>query len=383
MAGTLSGNCLVHFEEIRHAAIENGEMKRLETLIDSGFFEINHKNVSQVSVLQLAAYYRQDQVINWLISNPGFDFNAKNPLGFTEIEQLYLSGRGELADAIQRARPEVRARRFQVKERNHDEKTAEYPQGTPIVDFVRIEPGSFMMGDGDAKVLTAISKPFEVMSVDVPQATYRAVADLIKRDLRGGEYDALNPVPSKFKGENRPVEQVSHNDVSVWTKGLNELSKLDDPHVQQTLTTLFPGHKRGKTYGRPTEAQWEFVSRLGGVAESDYSHGKGEAALSDRAVYSGNSGSQTWPVGSKKPVFYNGKPIYDFHGNVWKWLEDWYGQNLSGGVDPAGPASGSFRVIRAGSWDYDARGLRSAARSAGGPGSRLDDVGFRLVRTAE
>lgn len=364
-------------------AIEKGEMKRLEALVDSEFFEVNHKNVSQVSMLQLAAYYEQNEIIDWLVKNPGFDFNAGNAHGFTEVEQLYLSGRAELADAIQRARPEVRARRFQVKERNHDEKTADYPQGTPIVDFVRIEPGSFMMGDGDAKVLTTVSKPFEIMSVDVTQSTYRAVVDLIKRNFRGEEYNALNPAPSRFKGENRPVEQVSHNDVSLWAKGLNELSKLDDPQVQQALTALFPGHKRGKTYGRPREDQWELVSRLGGVAESDYSHGKGEAALGEHAVYSGNSDSKTWPVGSKKPVFYNGKPIYDLHGNVWKWLEDWYGPNLSGGVDPTGPASGSFRVVRGGSWFSGARNLRSAYRSGSGPGARGGDVGFRLVRTAE
>ncbi len=364
-------------------AIEKGEVKRLEALVDSSFFEINHKNVSQVSMLQLAAYYKQNKIIDWLVSNPEFDFNAKNARGFTEIEQLRLSGRTELADAIEQVRPDTRGRRFQIKERNVNEKTREYPDGTPIVDFVRIEPSSFMMGDGDAKVLTTVSKPFEFMSVDVTQEVYRTVVDLIKRNLRGGEYNVLEASPSNFKGESRPVEQVSHDDTSLWKKGLNELSKMDDSQVQQTLLALFPGHKRGKIYSRPSEAQWELVSRLGGVAESDYAHGKGEAGLGDHAVYSSNSGSQTKPVGLKKPVFYNGKPIYDLHGNVWKWLEDWYGQSLSGGTDPVGPASGSVRVFRGGSWGNGASVLRSALRNGAGPAGRGDLVGFRLVRTAE
>ena len=364
-------------------AIEKGAIKRLEALVDSRFLGINHKNLSQVSILQLAAYYKHKKIIDWLVSHPEFDFNAKNARGFTEVEQLYLSGRAEFADAIVKARPDIQARRFQVKERNVNEKTRDYPEGTPIIDFVRIEPSSFMMGEGDERVLTTVSKPFEFMSVDVTQETYRVVVDLLKQNLRGGEYNVLSPTPSSFKGENRPVEQVSYDDIGLWIKGLNDLARSDDPQIQGALTALFPGHKRGKVYSRLTEAQWELVSRLGGVAESDYAYGKGETALGDHAVYSLNSGSQTKPVGLKKPVFYNGKPIYDLHGNVWKWLEDRYGENLSGGTDPVGPASSSLRVIRGGGWGDDASELRSGIRYSWMPGSRYEDVGFRLVRTAE
>jgi len=363
-------------------AIENGNVNKLEALIDSGIFDINHKNLSQVSMLQLAGYYKQRAIIDWLVANPEFDFNAKNKLGITEVEQLRLSGRCELADAIEQGRPEVRARRFKVRERNTDQKTAEYPNGTPIIDFVRIEPNSFMRGEAGKKVLTEVSKPFEIMSVDVPQEMYRVVADLIKQHLRG-EYNVLSSTPSNFKGKTRPVEQVSYDDSTLWKKGLNELSKVDAPQVQQTLRELFPGHKQGKQYSRATEAQWDLVLELGGIAESDYSHGKGEADLGDYAGYSQNSNS-TQPVGSKKPVFYNGKPLYDLHGNVWKWLEDsWDGSlPLPSGTDPIG-SSGSDRVMRGGSWFNDAQVLRSAGRDGFSPGGRYNFVGFRLVRTAE
>jgi formylglycine-generating enzyme required for sulfatase activity len=259
--------------------------------------------------------------------------------------------------------------------------TSEYPNGTPIIDFVRIEAGSFMMGSDDHKVLTTISKPFEIMSVDITQKTYKLVVELLKQNFIDGTFNELSAEPSNFKGENHPVEQVSYEDISLWKKGLNELSKLDNVNVQQTLEMLFPGHQQGQNYGIPTEAQWEYVSRLGGLAESYYSHGKSESDLSDYAVYRENSGSkaETQAVGLKKPVFYNGKPIYDLHGNVWKWLEDWFSSNLTGGIDPQATA-GSFRVYSGGSWKFNWRDLRLGDRYACAPGGRDKDLGFRLVR---
>jgi formylglycine-generating enzyme required for sulfatase activity len=220
------------------------------------------------------------------------------------------------------------------------------------------------------------------MSVDITQKTYSVVVELLKQNFRDGEYNDLNATPSSFKGENRPVEQVSYNDISLWKNGLNELSKLDNVIIQKILEDLFPGHKQGHQYNRPTEAQWEFVSRLGGVAESDYSHGKGESDLSDYAFYSENAGSKTQAVGLKKPVFYNGKPIYDLHGNVWKWIEDWHGSNLTGGIDSQGATAGSFRVVRGGGWGSSAQALRSGYRFNNGPGFRSYNLGFRLVRTS-
>jgi formylglycine-generating enzyme required for sulfatase activity len=358
--------------------IENGEVKRLESIINSQFFDINHKNISQFSVLQLAVYYKQQAIVDWLISNPIFDFYKKNSLGFTEVDQLRLSGKGELADVIDQKQSNFQAQKFKVRERNTEQKSDEYPNGSPIIDFVRIESGSFMMGDGEAKVLTTISKPFEIMSVDVTQKIYRIIVELLKENFRTGEYNEINSTPSRFKGESHPVEQVSYDDVSLWKKGLNELSKLDNIKVQQVLESLFNGHKRGDEYGRPSEAQWEYTSRLGGLADSDFSHGKGEVELSDYAVY---YGSGTQPVGLKKPVFYNGKPIYDLHGNVWKWIEDWYGQNLAGSIDPQGVNSGTDRIIRGGSWINDfSQKLRSGDRAALGPFARRSSIGFRLVR---
>ena len=127
-----------------------------------------------------------------------------------------------------------------------------------------------MMGNNYNKVLTTISRPFEFMSVDVNQKIYRRVVELIGDNFPNQIYRKLNPLPSSFKGENLPVESIPYDNVDLWIKGLNELSKRDNLPTQEALGKLFPGHRRGQVYSLPTDAQWEFVSRLGGVAEGNY-----------------------------------------------------------------------------------------------------------------
>ncbi|OQW49377.1 MAG: hypothetical protein A4S09_12150 [Proteobacteria bacterium SG_bin7] len=354
-------------------AIEDGNLSVIETLIEIGFFNINHKNVSQFSILQLAAYYNQRKIVDWLVASPSFNLNERNSLGFTEVEQLRLVGKSQLADEIEKIRPEAKGRPITVRDRNR-KKIADYllyRKGAPIIDFVRIEPGSFLMG-GD--ILTTISKPFEIMSVDVPQRTYRIITQL------SGNRDYYTTSPSHYMGERRPVENVSYEMVSSWIGRLNRLSKTGDARTQAILAELFPGHKRGSIYGRPTEAQYEFVLRLGGVAEGNYAHGNGESKLGDYAVYDADS---TAAVGSKKPVFYNGKPLYDLHGNVAKWMEDWYGPP-QGGKDPVGPLTGDRRIVRGGGWFNSARSLESGYRGSARPESQsLFSVGIRLIRKIE
>jgi formylglycine-generating enzyme required for sulfatase activity len=203
----------------------------------------------------------------------------------------------------------------------------------------------------------------------------------IKHNIGNKEYSKLNATTSQHKGDSFPVEQVSYNDVSLWKNGLNELSKMNNLEVQQILQKLLPGHKQGHQYSRPTEAQWEFVSRLGGLSDSNYSFGNRTDDFDDYVVYRNNSDLKTQPVGSKKPVFFNGKPIYDIHGNVWKWIEDWHVKDLIGGIDPQGPKLGNFRVLRGGSWaEHSPQNMCSGSRSLSASGSSGSSVGFRLLR---
>jgi hypothetical protein len=154
------------------SAISRGNLDTIKDLIALDFFSVNHRNISDVSILQLAAYYKELSIIDWLNENREFDFHSKNRLGQTEIAQLRLIGKNELADKIIRLHPEIDDIKVKLKERNEN--------GTPIIDFIRIEPGSFMMGDRTLRIPTTISKPFEFMSTHITDLTFKIIVGLLK-----------------------------------------------------------------------------------------------------------------------------------------------------------------------------------------------------------
>src|SRR5262249_49921418 len=110
--------------------------------------------------------------------------------------------------------------------------------------------------------------------------------------------------------------------------------------------------------------------------------------LSQYAWYRENARRTTHPVGQLQP---NAWGLYDMHGNVWEWVQDWYdsqeyARRAATGtavVDPAGPAAGSLRVHRGGGWSYTAPGCRSAHRGGGDPGKCNSLLGFRLLREVQ
>jgi len=162
--------------------------------------------------------------------------------------------------------------------------------------------------------------------------------------------------PSNFNGnDNCPVESVSWHDTQEFITKLNQ--------------------KDDKIYRLPTEAEWEYACRAG--TSTIYYTGNSVDDLDRAGWYSGNSGNKTHPVGEKET---NAWGLYDMHGNVWEWCQDWYGDYPSGSVtDPIGLPKGSFRVIRGGSWYSAAQSCRSASRPDFEPGIRLLILGFRLV----
>ncbi len=123
----------------------------------------------------------------------------------------------------------------------------------------------------------------------------------------------------------------------------------------------------------PTEAQWEYAARSGEAGM--YSGG----ALDEVAWYAGNSGSETHPVGTKKP---NAWGLHDMHGNVWEWCADRYEGELKGGVDPQGASSGANRVLRGGSWSDFADNCRVAYRYYRSPSYSFNSIGFRVARSS-
>jgi formylglycine-generating enzyme required for sulfatase activity len=411
---------LLWFESIRYS-----NLRAIEEM--SSVVSVNYLNVSRASLLQLAAYYKSKPLLDWLVSHSTFDFNRKNDQGFTEIEQLYLKGWRNLADTlVQNLREKKKFvshassdasiapegshrshRVFSLEERQKSKVSVEYPEGEPFIDFVRIESGSFFSGKRLEKglqssefmtllenpmVLTTISQPFEVMSVDVTQKLYAHIIKVIQnptseefsrlRPLLSTRELSLNPDPSYFKGEFRPVEQVSYVTIDLWLKILNTLSQEGSSEVQNLLNQWLPGHKKGHYYSRGTNAQWKWLLRLGGSAEGHYVYGDHAGLLSEYAVYHGNSRGQSSPVGSKRPIFYQGKPLYDLHGNVWKLTEDWFG-SYEGGLDPLGPSGGTFRLRRGGSWlnsDFLLRMGDGQDLVFIDPAIKAPDTGFRLFR---
>ena len=161
--------------------------------------------------------------------------------------------------------------------------------------------------------------------------------------------------PSKFKGSQRPVVQVSWNDCQEFIKKLNQLT--------------------GKHFRLPTEAEWEYAAR-GGDRSQGYKY-SGSNTIGNVAWYDDNSNSQTHNVKTKSP---NELGIYDMTGNVWEWCQDWCGSYSSGSqTNPTGPSSGSNRVLRGGSWINFASGCRVSKRGSDSPGDRNYYYGFRVV----
>jgi formylglycine-generating enzyme required for sulfatase activity len=154
--------------------------------------------------------------------------------------------------------------------------------------------------------------------------------------------------PSKFSDcADCPVERVS------WTDAHNYCAKL------------------GKRL--PTEAEWEYAAR-GGTATARY----GE--LDKIAWYTDNAGGKTNPVAQKQPNAYG---LFDMLGNVWEWTADWWdgkGYSTSPLDNPKGPSSGSWRILRGGAWDFEARGARASYRGRGHPEDLDGDNGFRCAR---
>ena len=161
--------------------------------------------------------------------------------------------------------------------------------------------------------------------------------------------------PSKFKGDNLPVEQVSWNDCQTFINRLNNYT--------------------GRNFRLPTEAEWEFAAR-GGNYSRRYKY-SGSNYIGDVAWYCDNSGNRTHPVGTKQA---NELGLYDMSGNVWEWCSDRYGSYSSySQSNPTGATSGFGRVERGGNWCGLARYCCSSHRSYYAPGNSFDDLGLRLV----
>jgi len=221
--------------------------------------------------------------------------------------------------------------------------------GGAVMKFCYCPPGSFKMGSppsekgrgqDEDQVNVRLSKGFWMAQTECTQAQWVA--------LMGGN-------PSGFKGDDLPVETVNWDDVHRF------ITKLND------AKTLPAGWK----VALPTEAQWEYACRAG--TKTAFSFGE---SLNAKQANFDNTLAKTSTVASYPA---NAWGLYDMHGNVWEWCEDFYGDKLVGGTDPSGVPSGSGRVYRGGPWYDVGEYCRSAYRGRDAPDFRSNRLGFRLV----
>lgn len=216
-------------------------------------------------------------------------------------------------------------------------------------EMITVEGGTFTMGDTEmeggadeqpAREVTL--KTFQMSKTPVTVAQYRAYC------IATGK--SMPEIPSWGWIDNHPMVNVTWHDAVAYTDWLAD--------------------KTGENYRLPTEAEWEYAARGG----ESYTY-SGSNNLSEVGWCSDNSGGQTQPVGLKKP---NGFGLYDMSGNVWEWCSsDYFANNPKD--TPKGSASGSYRVVRGGSWYNVASYCRVADRNYSDPISSWSSGGFRVV----
>jgi formylglycine-generating enzyme required for sulfatase activity len=212
-----------------------------------------------------------------------------------------------------------------------------------------IPPGRFLMGS-----TKGLDNEKPVTTVTLTRCFW-----LGKTEITQGQWGVLmDHNPSRFKGDDLPVESVSWIEAVAFCRQLTE---------REQAAGRLP---KGYAFTLPTEAQWEYACRAG---TTDNNAG----TLDAMAWYAKNSGGTTHEVAQKQS---NEWGVYDMHGNVWEWCLDWYGVYPGGSVtDPTGSAEGDSRVCRGGGWGNSPRICRSSYRGWDRPETSFDVLGFRVA----
>ena len=283
--------------------------------------------------------------------------------------------------ALQEARERLEELRGQVEMGAGDFKAGEVKliklPGGATMEMAWCPPGSFIMGSSTSEVgrgndetqhKVTLTRGFWMGKYEVTQRQWTSVMGKVREEkaLFGLITRKVDSNQSWFKGDDRPVETVSWDDCQAFIQKINAAG--------QAKVAL------------PTEAQWEYACRAGTTTPFSF----GTTLNGDKAnchgynpygtTLVGKCREKTTSVGSYSP---NAWGFYDMHGNVNEWCADWYGNYAGESKDPAGPASGSYHVIRGGCWFYGAKDCRSAVRWKCWPGHRGCDIGFRLVCSTE
>lgn len=262
------------------------------------------------------------------------------------------------------------------QEQLHRRKRADHREPPELITnsvgmkLVLISPGQFQIGSSQKEidqVAREANGGWEVgriphegpqRSVQISQPFYLGMYEVTESEYQ----EVMGTNPSQVQGgPDSPVEAVSWNDAMEFC---------------QRLTELPAERAASRGYRLPSEAEWEYACRAG--ATGRYCFGNDKSELDD---YGWVACEGKNPVGQKRP---NTWGLYDMHGNVWEWCADWYGQDYYSILppnDPTGPAYGTKRVFRGGSFGNGEVHARCAFRQYGEPGRRNSSIGFRVVMT--
>jgi formylglycine-generating enzyme required for sulfatase activity len=254
----------------------------------------------------------------------------------------------------------------------------ETPPDLPIESkFLLIEAGTFVMGSPESEAgrykdegpqhKVTISRPFYMSTTEINQREWMEI---------------MENNPSQFRGDDLPVEQVSWFDALEYCNRRSELENLNPAYTIDKENNTAACDWTANGYRLPTEAEWEYAAR-GGALGKNYIYSGGNNA-NRVAWYAENSDAMTHPVGMKQA---NELGLYDMSGNVWEWCwdyYDWYPAEAQ--IDPVGPETSLYRVLRGGGWSEPADGVRPATRGGNVPDVHGDGGttggGFRILRSA-
>ncbi len=228
--------------------------------------------------------------------------------------------------------------------------------------LVEIPPGRFTMGSAASE--TGRNEDEAIHDVEISRSFFLGRNEVTQQEWK----TVMGTAPSHFStcGPKCPVENVTFFDVQHFLTKLNTRTKA-------------------RRYRLPTEAEWEYACR----ARTTGPFATGENLTTAQANYNGPQPYGTFPAGEfrQKPTPVGTFPLNpwglaDMHGNVWEWTADWYGpygDAHAANIDPQGPPSGEKRVIRGGSWSFDANSARCGLRSTHAPEDRGFSLGFRVA----
>jgi formylglycine-generating enzyme required for sulfatase activity len=235
------------------------------------------------------------------------------------------------------------------------------------VVMVQLPGGRFTMGDENEQDAT-------------PHKVYVSAFYIDKYLVTQEQYEGLmGENPSRWEASNNPVEQVRWSDAVRYCNARSRAEGLEPCYDLETWQCNFDADG----CRLPTEAEWEYACRAG--TRTAYFFGDDPSKLKDYAWFEDNAGGQPRPVGQKPP---NPWGLYDMHGNVWEWCNDFYKVDYyqeSPQENPKGPKTGDNKVVRGGAWKFSARSCRSGYRYNEDPGYvdvcfGYDIYGFRCVR---